>query len=66
MYSKIFPAGNPAYKAGGDQIAGLKPDMVVIGSPDVPGVQSLIQAFQQQHYNPKILAASAGPEPLEP
>jgi branched-chain amino acid transport system substrate-binding protein len=62
VYSKIFPAENPAYKAGGDQIAGLKPDMVVIGSPDVPGVQSIIQAFMQQHYNPKILAASAGPD----
>ena len=62
VYSKIFPAENPAYKAGGDQIAALKPDMVVIGSPDVPGVQSLMQAFQQQHYNPKILAASAGPD----
>src|SRR5712672_498322 len=24
VYSKIFPAENPAYKAGGDQIAGLK------------------------------------------
>jgi branched-chain amino acid transport system substrate-binding protein len=62
VYSKIFPAENPAYKAGGDQIAGLKPDMVVIGSPDVPGVQSLIQAFMQQHYNPKMLAASGGPD----
>jgi branched-chain amino acid transport system substrate-binding protein len=62
VYSKIFPAENPAYKAGGDQIAGLKPDMVVIGSPDVPGVQSLMKAFMQQHYNPKILAASAGPD----
>jgi len=62
VYSKIFPAENPAYKAGADQIAALKPDMVVIGSPDVPGVQSVMQAFMQQHYNPKILAASAGPD----
>jgi branched-chain amino acid transport system substrate-binding protein len=62
VYSKIFPAENPAYKAGADQIAALKPDMVVIGSPDVPGVQSVMKAFQQQHYNPKILAASAGPD----
>ena len=36
--------------------------MVVIGSPDVPGVQSVMQAFMQQHYTPKILAASAGPD----
>jgi len=62
VYSKIFPAENPAYKAGADAIAALKPDMVVIGSPDVPGVQSVMQAFMQQHYNPKILAASAGPD----
>jgi len=62
VYNKIFPAENPAYKAGADQIAALKPDMVVIGSPDVPGVQSIMQAFMQQHYNPKILAASAGPD----
>jgi branched-chain amino acid transport system substrate-binding protein len=62
VYSKIFPAENPAYKAGADQIAHLHPDMVVIGSPDVPGVQEIMQAFEQQHYNPKILAASAGPD----
>ena len=62
VYSKVFPAENPAYKAGADQVAHLKPDMVVIGSPDVPGVQSVMQAFMQQHYSPKILAASAGPD----
>src|SRR5499427_9230354 len=62
VYSKVFPAENPAYKAGADQVAHMKPDMVVIGSPDVPGVQSVMQAFIQQHYTPKILAASAGPD----
>ena len=45
VYSKIFPAENPAYKAGADQMAALKPQMVVIGSPDVPGVQSVMQAL---------------------
>src|SRR5262250_1738285 len=53
VYSKVFPAENPAYKAGADQVAHLKPDMVVIGSPDVPGVQSVVQAFMQQHFSPK-------------
>jgi branched-chain amino acid transport system substrate-binding protein len=62
VYSKVFPAENPAYKAGADQIAHLNPGMVVIGSPDVPGVQQIVQGFMQQHYNPKILAASAGPD----
>ena len=43
-------------------MAALKPDMVVIGSPDVPGVQAIMQALMQQHFTPKILAASAGPD----
>src|SRR5215468_7463771 len=62
VYAKIFPADNPAYKAGADQMAAMKPDMVVVGSPDVPGVQSITQALMQQHFTPKILAASAGPD----
>jgi len=62
VYNKIFPAENPAYKAGADAMAALKPDMVVIGSPDVPGVQSIMQALMTQHFTPKILAASAGPD----
>ena len=62
VYSKIFPAETPAFKAGADNVASLKPDMVIVGSPDVPGVQAFMQAFEQQHYTPKILAASAGPD----
>jgi len=62
VYAKIFPAENPSYKAGADQMAALKPAMVVVGSPDVPGVQAIMQALMQQHYTPKILAASAGPD----
>src|SRR5499427_9336946 len=62
VYSKIFPAENPAYKAGADQMAAMKPDMVVVGSPDVPGVQSIMQALMQQHFSPKIFAASGGPD----
>src|SRR6516165_653255 len=62
VYAKIFPAENPAYKAGADQMAAKKPDMVVIGSPDVPGVQAIFKALMTQHFTPKILAASAGPD----
>ena len=62
VYAKIFPAENPAYKAGADAMAAKKPDMVVVGSPDVPGVQAIMQALMQQHFTPKILAASAGPD----
>src|ERR1700751_2065117 len=36
--------------------------MVVLGSVDVPTANAFITAFRQQHYNPKIFAASAGPD----
>jgi len=62
VYNKIFPAENPAFKAGADQMAAKKPDMVVVGSPDVPGVQQIMKALMQQHFTPKIFAASAGPD----
>ena len=62
VYTKIFPAENPDYKAGADQIASLHPDLVLLGSVDVPTVQSFMNAFMQQHYTPKILGASAGPD----
>jgi branched-chain amino acid transport system substrate-binding protein len=36
--------------------------MVILGSTDVPTVQAFMQAFEQQHYNPKIFVATAGPD----
>ncbi len=62
VYSKIFPAENPDYKAGADAVAATGAQMVVLGSVDVPTATAFIQAFEQQHYNPKIFAASAGPD----
>jgi branched-chain amino acid transport system substrate-binding protein len=61
-YSKIYPAENPDYKAGADSVAATGAQMVVLGSVDVPTATSFIQAFEQQHYNPQIFAASAGPD----
>jgi len=62
VYSHVFPAENPDYKAGADQVAATHAQMVVMGSVDVPTVSAFMTAFRQQHYNPTILAASAGPD----
>ena len=62
VYSKVFPAENPDYKAGADAVAATNAQMVVLGSVDVPTANAFITAFRQQHYNPKIFAASAGPD----
>ncbi|HEX6524231.1 MAG TPA: amino acid ABC transporter substrate-binding protein [Streptosporangiaceae bacterium] len=62
VYSKIFPEETSAYKPQADQVAAAKPDLVMLGSTDVPTVQAFVQAFQQQHFNPKMFIAAAGPD----
>ena len=62
VYSKVYPAENPDYKAGADAVAATGAQMVVLGSVDVPTVSAFMQAFEQQHYNPSIFAAASGPD----
>jgi branched-chain amino acid transport system substrate-binding protein len=62
VYSEVFPEEVADYKAPADQVAGLKPDVVVLGSADVPTVAAFMQAFEQQHYVPKMFLAAAGPD----
>ena len=62
VYSKVYPAENPDYQAGADAVAATGAQMVVLGSVDVPTVSAFMTAFEQQHYNPGIMAASAGPD----
>jgi len=61
-YSKIFPEEVPDYKPNADLVAATGAQMVVLGSTDVPTVASFMQAFEQQHYDPKIFIAAAGPD----
>ena len=61
-YSKIFPEEESAYKAPADNVAASGAQMVVLGSADVPTVSAFMSAFEQQHYNPKIFVAAAGPD----
>jgi len=62
VYSKIFPEEESSYKPAADQVAATHPSIVVLGSTDVPTVQAFIQAFEQQHYTPKLFIAAAGPD----
>jgi branched-chain amino acid transport system substrate-binding protein len=62
VYSKIFPAENASYKPAADQVAATGAQAVVLGSTDVPTVAAFMQAFEQQHYNPKMFIAAAGPD----
>ncbi|HEX3513924.1 MAG TPA: amino acid ABC transporter substrate-binding protein [Trebonia sp.] len=62
VYSKIFPEESTSYKPAADQVAAAKPDIVVLGSSDVPTVQAFMQEFAQDHYTPKMFIATAGPD----
>ena len=62
VYSNTFPEEVASYKAPADQVAAKGADLVVLGSTDVPTVQAFMQAFEQQHYTPKMFIAAAGPD----
>jgi branched-chain amino acid transport system substrate-binding protein len=62
VYSNIFPEEVSDYTAPADQVAAKAPDIVVLGSTDVPTVQAFMKAFEQQHYTPKMFIAAAGPD----
>ena len=60
--ASVFPEEVTAYKGPADQVAAKGPDLVVLGSTDVPTVSAFIQAFEQQHYTPKLFIAASGPD----
>ena len=62
VYSKTFGEEVSHYKPIADQVAASGAQLVVLGSTDVPTVAAFMQAFQQQHYNPKIFIAASGPD----
>ena len=62
VYSKIFPEETPDYLPNADLVAAKKPQAVILGSTNVPTVASFMHGFQQQHFNPKVFIAAAGPD----
>jgi branched-chain amino acid transport system substrate-binding protein len=62
VYNKVFPAEATDYTAIADAVAATKPQVVVLGSVDVPTVSAFMQAFEQAHFTPKVFVATAGPD----
>src|ERR1700733_7092024 len=62
VYSEIFPEEPSSYAPAAAAVAGKAPDIVVLGSTDVPTVTSFMQGFQQAHYTPKMFIAASGPD----
>ena len=61
-YQQPFTEEVADYKAPADQVAATGADLVVLGSTDVPTVAAFMQAFEQQHYTPKLFIAASGPD----
>ncbi|MGH3246385.1 MAG: amino acid ABC transporter substrate-binding protein, partial [Trebonia sp.] len=62
VYSKVFPEESSSYKPAADSVAGKNPDLVVLGSTDVPTVAAFMSEFAQNHFTPKMFIAAAGPD----
>ena len=62
VYSEIFPEEPSSYAPAAAAVAQKAPDIVVLGSTDVPTVSAFMQGFQQAHYTPKLFIAASGPD----
>ena len=62
VYSNIFTETQTAYKDPAQAVAASGAQLVVLGSTDVPTVQTFMQVFEQQHYTPKLFIAASGPD----
>jgi len=51
-----------AIKASAQQVAAKNPDVVVLGTVDVPSLATFIGEFKALHFNPKMIIATSGPD----
>ncbi len=57
----VYPAETTDFTPIAQQLIAAHADIVVLGTL-LPDVTAFIQAFKQQHYNPKAIIATAGPD----
>jgi branched-chain amino acid transport system substrate-binding protein len=52
----------PVLTAAADRVAALHPQIVVIGSVDIPTVSTFINVFKARGFNPQMIIAASGPD----
>jgi branched-chain amino acid transport system substrate-binding protein len=62
VYTDVFQEEPSQYKAPAQATAASGAQIVVLGSTDVPTVQTFMQVFEQAHYTPKLFIAASGPD----
>jgi branched-chain amino acid transport system substrate-binding protein len=58
---KVYPAETTDFSALALQVIHAKADVVILGTQE-PDAVAFVKAFQQQHYNPKSLIETTGPD----
>ena len=58
---KVYPAETTDFTPLAQQVISANADGVILGTQE-PDAVAFIKAFQQQHYNPKALVETAGPD----
>ncbi|HZU69115.1 MAG TPA: amino acid ABC transporter substrate-binding protein [Ktedonobacteraceae bacterium] len=61
VFYKVYPAETTDYTPIAQGVVASHAQIVVLGSM-LPDIIAYVKAFQQQHFNPEALAASAGPD----
>jgi branched-chain amino acid transport system substrate-binding protein len=63
VQTKYSHIGGPGQiQAEANRVASLKPDIVVIGSVDLPSLLIFVHTFQNAGYTPKVMIAASGPD----
>jgi branched-chain amino acid transport system substrate-binding protein len=57
-----FVESGPTDQAAAQAVASAKPDIVFLGSTDVPMVSDFMKVFEADHYNPQMFVAATGPD----
>jgi branched-chain amino acid transport system substrate-binding protein len=58
---QVYPAETTDFNPIADKLIAAKAPVVVVGTM-LPDIVAFVQRFQQQHYNPQALIATAGPD----
>jgi branched-chain amino acid transport system substrate-binding protein len=61
VYNKVYPSESTDYTPIAQGMIASKADVIVTGTL-LNDIVAYIQAFKQQHYNPKAIIATAGPD----
>jgi branched-chain amino acid transport system substrate-binding protein len=56
------PASRKQIQTAANQVLAQRPDIVVIGSVDLPSLLIFVHTFQNAHYTPKVMIAASGPD----